>query len=136
VNKKIFFDINIVIDIIDEARTHHREAKKTIAKTIEEDYDIFVSEDMITTVFYILKGNPKVLYFFKSIIQRWNVVPFGSDVIEESIDFCIQNESDLEDTLQCMCARKNGCGVFLTSDRAFVACGINIMTYEEFLNSL
>jgi len=83
---------------------------------------------------YILKGNTKVLYFFKTIIQKWNVVAFGVDVIDSSIDFCIENGSDLEDTLQCMCAKKNGCKTFLTSDKKFIDCGVDIISYEQFLN--
>ncbi len=132
-NKKIFLDINIVIDIIDEARASHSKAKEMLIKTIEQDYEIYISEDVITTIYYVLKGNIKVLYFFKNIMNRWNVVSFGKDVIEKSIDFSINNNSDLEDTLQCMCAKKNGCKIFITNDKKFIDCGIEILDYEQFL---
>lgn len=132
-NRKIFLDINIIIDIIDEARTSHQEAKETLVKIIEEDFEVFVSEDMITTVYYILKGNIKVLHFFKAILKKWNVVPFGHDVIASSIDFCIQNQSDLEDTMQCLCAKKMACEIFLTSDKKFIDCGVLVLSYKEFL---
>ncbi len=133
-NKKIFLDINIVIDIIDEARSSHLSAKNMLIKIIEQDYEIYISEDVITTIYYVLKGNIKVLYFFKNIIKRWHVVPFGKDVIEESIDFSIQNNSDLEDTLQCLCAKKHGCKIFITNDKKFIDCGIEILDYEQFLS--
>ena len=68
-SKKLFLDINIIIDILDEARLHHLDAQQTLVKIIDEDYQVYVSEDMITTIYYILKGNVKVLYFFKSIIN-------------------------------------------------------------------
>ena len=134
-SKKLFLDINIIIDILDEARLHHLDAQQTLVKIIDEDYQVYVSEDMITTIYYILKGNVKVLYFFKSIIKKWNIVPFGKDVIEESIDFAIKNGSDLEDTLQCMCVKKQTCDIFLTSDKKFVDCGITAMTYNQFLSN-
>lgn len=132
-NKKIFLDINIVIDIIDEARASHQKAKLMLIKIIEQDYEVYISEDVITTIYYVLKGNVKVLYFFKNIMNRWNVVPFGKDVIEDSIDFSIKYNSDLEDTLQCMCAKKNGCKTFITSDKKFIDCGIEVLDYEQFL---
>lgn len=132
-NKKIFLDINIVIDIIDEARASHQKAKLMLIKIIEQDYEVYISEDVITTIYYVLKGNVKVLYFFKNIMSRWNVVPFGKDVIEDSIDFSIKYNSDLEDTLQCMCAKKNGCKTFITSDKKFIDCGIEVLDYEQFL---
>ena len=75
-NKKIFLDINIIIDIIDEARGSHQKAKETLVKIIEEDFEVFVSEDMITAVYYILKGNVKVLHFFKAILKKWVVKCF------------------------------------------------------------
>lgn len=133
-NKKIFLDINIVIDIIDEARVSHLSAKNMLIKIIEQDYEIYISEDVITTIYYVLKGNIKVLYFFKNIVNKWNVVPFGKDVIEESIDFSINSNTDLEDVLQCMCAKKNGCEIFITSDKKFIDCGIEILDYEQFLS--
>ena len=132
-NKRIFLDINIVIDIIDEARASHQKAKLMLIKIIEQDYEVYISEDVITTIYYVLKGNVKVLYFFKNIMNRWNVVPFGKDVIEDSIDFSIKYNSDLEDTLQCMCAKKNGCKTFITSDKKFIDCGIEVLDYEQFL---
>lgn len=132
-NKRIFLDINIVIDIIDEARASHQKAKLMLIKIIEQDYEVYISEDVITTIYYVLKGNVKVLYFFKNIMNRWNVVPFGKDVIEDSIDFSIKYSSDLEDTLQCMCAKKNGCKAFITSDKKFIDCGIEVLDYEQFL---
>lgn len=131
--KKLFLDTNIVIDLIDEARALHVNAKETIFKIIEEDYEVYVSEDMISTVYYVLKGNSKVLYFFKNILKEWNVVSFGNDVINEAIDFCLANGSDLEDTMQCLCAKKIGSRLFLTNNRRFVDCGVELVTYEQFL---
>jgi len=131
--KKLFLDTNIIIDIIDEARTSHSKAKETLIKIIQEDYEVYVSEDMISTVYYILKSNEKVLDFFKQILQEWHIVPFGNDVIDKAIDQCKAHGGDLEDTMQCLCAKKHGCTLFLTSDKTFVDCGISIITYKQFL---
>lgn len=131
--KRLFLDTNIIIDIIDEARACHAKAKETLIKIIEEDYEVYVSEDMISTVYYILRSNQKVLHFFKSILAQWHIVPFGADVISEAIELCISSGKDLEDTMQCLCAKKHGCTLFLTSDKSFTDCGVKLMTYEQFL---
>jgi len=133
--KKLFLDTNIIIDIIDEARVSHAKAKETLIKIIHEDYEVYVSEDMISTVYYILKGNIQVLHFFKNILKEWNVVSFGNDVISEAIDFCLKNQTDLEDTMQCLCAKKIGSTLFLTNDKKFVECGVELTNYEKFLKS-
>jgi len=136
VTKKLFLDTNIVIDIIDEARTHHAKAKETLIKIIQNDIEVYVSEDMISTVYYILRGNPKVLLFFKSILKEWRVVPFGNDVIEDAIVLCLKNGGDLEDTMQCLCAQKHGCSLLLTNDQSFAQCGMSVVTYEAFLKAV
>lgn len=133
--KKLFLDTNIVIDIIDEARASHSKAKATLIKIIEDDMEVFVSEDMISTVYYILRGNPKVLLFFQSILKEWRVVPFGNDVIAKAVEQCLSSGGDLEDTMQCLCAKKHGCTLLLTSDQAFKGCGVDIVTYEQFLQN-
>ena len=133
-SKKIFLDINIVIDIIDRKRANHKKAQSVILKTIEDNFDIYISEDMITTVYYILRGDLTVLSFFQNIIDRWNIVPFGKETIEQSISYSLENSSDLEDTLQCFCAKNSGCDILLTSDKKFIDCGVEILDYDGFLN--
>ncbi|MDD3466482.1 MAG: type II toxin-antitoxin system VapC family toxin [Campylobacterales bacterium] len=133
---KLFLDTNIIIDIIDEARPSHPKAKATLIKIIQDDYEVYVSEDMISTVYYILRGNAKVLHFFKSILSQWHIVPFGTDVIAEAIEVCISSGKDLEDTMQCLCAKKHGCTLLLTSDQTFIDCGVALMTYEQFLQKV
>ena len=133
-NKTIFLDINIVIDIIDSARANHQLSQKMLKKIVQDDYEVYISEDMISTIYYILRGNEKVLYFFKGIIDRWKIVPFGRDVIKKAIDYTLKNSCDLEDTLQCFCAKDNKCDIFLTNDKKFIDCGIKVLSYDEFLN--
>jgi predicted nucleic acid-binding protein len=131
-NKKIYLDTNIIIDMIDRARDNYPLAQRLIKKLSYEDYEVYFSEDMITTIYYILRGNELVLRFFNSVIDEWHIVPFGKDVIKEAIEFSLKHNSDLEDTLQCFCAKENGCS-FLTNDKKFIDCGVKIVTYEEFL---
>jgi len=130
---KIYLDTNVIVDIIDRARLNHPEAKKLVSKLVKDDYKVYFSEDIISTIYYILRGNEAVLHFFKNAIQEWSVVPFGLDTINKSIEFSLKYKTDLEDTLQCFCAKANGCNIFLTNDKKFIDCGINILTYDKFL---
>lgn len=41
---------------------------------------------------------------------------------------------DLEDLLQCLCAKENGCGYLITNDKKFCDCGVKVMSSVEFLN--
>ncbi len=87
---------------------------------------------MISTIYYILKGNSKVLLFFKDVLDRWNIVSFGRSIIKQSIEFSMDNGGDLEDVMQCFCANKYDC-ILLTNDKKFVNCGVEIIDYDGFL---
>ncbi|SFV67585.1 putative protein [hydrothermal vent metagenome] len=99
-----------------------------------DNYDIFISEDMLTTIFYIDKNNQKVLSFFKNIvIKKWHIATFGEKTIKKAIDLSFNKKLDLEDTLQCFCAKENNCEFLITNDNQFYDCGINVCTANDFL---
>jgi predicted nucleic acid-binding protein len=90
---------------------------------------------MLSTLFYINNDNKYTLEFFQMIQKRWKIVPFGENVIKNAIDLSIKNNLDLEDVLQCLCARENDCAVFITNDNKFYDCGLPIQQVGDFLQS-
>lgn len=130
---KIFLDINIVLDMMDSSRLNHSKSLELIEFCVIQDIDLCISEDMLSTIFYINSDKTYTLKFFQQIIKKWNILPFGIDTLESAIEFCMQNQCDLEDALQCMCAKNNNCDILLTSDKKFVDCGISIMGYDSLL---
>lgn len=132
--KKIFLDTNIVLDFLDKKRPLHHQAKTLMQKLILEDYEIYISEDMLSTIFYISKEKEQVLSFFATIMHKWSVVSYGNSLIVEAINMCQENSGqDLEDTLQCLCAKKHQCIYIVTSDKGFVKCGVEVVGYEHLL---
>jgi len=131
--RNIYFDSNIVLDIIDMTRENYQNANKLLKFCIFNNYNIFISEDILTTIFYIHKDKKQVLKFFKVIQNDWNISVFGKEVIENAIELSLENNLDLEDTLQCLCAKENGCEILITNDKKFYDCGIKIMTTQEYL---
>ena len=94
-----------------------------------------VSEDMLSTIFYISKNKKKTLEFLKLIQKRWEIVPFGREVVRRAVDLSLEKDLDLEDALQCLCAKENGCEVLITNDKKFYDCGMQIMHSAEFLEN-
>ncbi len=133
-DKKIFLDTNIVADIIDAKRANHTQALKVMEKLIEDDICVYISEDILTTLFYISKSKAQTLEFFKNVILvDWEIVNFGKSTLQEGIDIALQEGVDLEDTLQCLCAKHNRCETILTNDSKFYDCGLTLMGIEQFL---
>ena len=119
--------------MMDNTRKNHTNSLKVLEISIIKNMQIFISEDMLSTIYYINSDKKYVLAFFQKMIQKWKIVSFGKEVIEEALEFSLANNSDLEDALQCFCAKNNGCTLLLTNDKNFSHCGIAIVGYEDFL---
>ena len=122
------------MDFTDSSRLRHFETTQLFTFLIKNDYNIFISEDMISTLFYISKDKKKMLKFLEVIQEQWTISTFGKDVIKNAIELSFNSSLDLEDLLQCLCAKKNECEVLLTNDIKFLDCGVKIMSVDAFLN--
>ncbi len=133
-SKKVFLDTNILLDFLNQERPNHKLAYILLYFLEMHEYEIVISEDMITNIFYIEKSKKSVLNFINdALLNGWIISPFGSDVIKKAIELSLQQNIDLEDLLQCLCAKENGCGVLITNDKKFYNCGVPILKAEEFL---
>ncbi|PHS36842.1 MAG: PIN domain-containing protein [Sulfurovum sp.] len=133
-NRKIFLDTNIVADMIDANREHHALSMSLLKMLILQEYEMFISEDMLSTLYVISKDKKASLEFFENIIYvDWHVMPYGRKILKEATHISLTRDIDLEDMLQCLCAKDNGCTLLITNDKKFVDCGINIVNYESVL---
>ena len=130
---KIYLDTNVILDFIDINRAGNLLAKKLIDYLYSNDFEIFMSEDMVSTFYYISKDKKVVLEFFKLVINEWHIVPFGKDVIETALDITLDNACDLEDVMQCLCAKANGCDALIANDKDFYSCGIACLSADDFM---
>jgi len=133
---RVYLDANIILDFLSSDRSHHQEARVLIGLLTQKEYEIVISEDILTTVYYVAKNKTYVVSFFQSIQTKWEIVSFGNDVITEALHRIRDAGYDLEDMLQCLCAKKEGCAMVVTGDQTFVDCGIKVMDYETCLNEI
>jgi predicted nucleic acid-binding protein len=133
---KIFLDTNIVADIIDATRPNHNKSMILLKQLVVNNYEICISEDMITTLYYISKDKTTTLGFLEDVVfVDWTILIFGKSVLNQAVKLSRKDNLDLEDTLQCLCAKENSCSVLITNDKRFYNCGIQIMSYDEFLDN-
>ena len=135
-SKRVFLDTNVVLDMLDSSRPNGDGIGELSKRLIVDGYVVVISEDMLSTIFYVHKDKRKTLEFLKVISKRWIISTFGKDVIKKAIDLSFENNLDLEDVLQCLCAKENGCDILITNDKKFYDCGIRRVTVKEFLNSV
>jgi predicted nucleic acid-binding protein len=134
---KVYLDTNIVADIIDSSRNNHRASLRLLKYLVMQDYTIHISEDILTTLYYISKDKKQTLTFFKNLIFiDWEVLTFSLKIIKQATEVSLEKNVDLEDVLQCLCAKENGCKILITNDKKFYDCGINIMTVKDFCKKM
>jgi predicted nucleic acid-binding protein len=133
VKNRVYLDTNIVADILDSSRTSHKKSLALLKKLILQNYEICISEDMLSTLFYISKDKETTLEFFQNVVfVDWKVFSFGERIIKEGVKLALTEKVDLEDLLQCLCAKENECDIIITNDKRFCDCGVQIMSVEEF----
>lgn len=130
----IFLDANIILDFLNSSRKQHILSKELISCIYNLGLQIVISEDILTNVFYIEKDKIKTLNFFKKVQQNWIISPFGNTVISDALNLSLTKNLDLEDALQCLCAKNNNCEILITNDTSFYNCGLKIQTPSEFIN--
>ena len=132
-NSAVFLDTNVVADMIDAQRKHHKDSLRLLQYLSLENYEIVISEDMISTLYYISEDKEATLAFLEHIVYPdWRVVPFGIETIKEATQIAMQTGTDLEDLLQCLCAKRHGCRYLITGDKRFVECGLDVVDYDGF----
>ena len=133
---KVLLDVNVIIDFIDPHRQRHQDAVSLLQYLLMNSYDICVTEDMLSTIYYITKNKEKTLRFFEDVIlKRWIVLSFGTEVLTQAVSMSLETKKDFEDLLQCLCAKNNGCKMVITNDVKFYNCGITTMTTKTFLHA-
>lgn len=132
---KVYLDTNVLLDFLDAQRPRHVDAVALIRYLIERDYQVVLSEDMLTTIYYIAKDKPRVLAFFQVMLEDWSIVSFGEAVIRAAIEHCQQaiTAIDFEDVLQCLIAQAHRCDCLITNDAGFYRCGIAVYDSSSFL---
>ena len=134
---KIFLDTNIVLDFLDDKRFENKKAIKLINGAIINKDQLVISEDILTTIYYIAKktvSRKDILIFFEMITFDFLIVGFGKNVIKKSIKLCQKNDKlDFEDVLQSVCAGSNNCDIIITNDKKFPVIKVPVKTTKDFL---
>ena len=131
---KIFFDANILLDILLPSRPNHEKAMSAYGVICQEYKSLATSENILTTIEYIASKNgtncETLSRFFDGLKENFELYGFA-DILDTSLiiyrDACSNREKiDFEDLLQVQCAIKNGCNIFITEDKGIHKSGYEI----------
>ncbi|MEO6950104.1 MAG: PIN domain-containing protein [Ginsengibacter sp.] len=131
---KLFLDTNIIIDLLAE-RNYELDSIHEIIKLSEKGItDLYISESIIATVFYILRKEKKIntLLALRELCKIVNVISFSKDILY----FPIENYIDKEDGLLYFLAAKAKMDYFITrnvEDIIFLFPSLQVISPNNFL---
>ena len=133
---KLFLDTNIIIDYVQE-RVNELDSIKEIMYLAEiGKIELFISESIITTSFYILqKEKIEALPVLREICKIVHTLPFSKDILY----YPIEKFKDIEDGLLYFLAVKNKMDYFITrnvKDFSFLFPSLPVISPTNFLKEI
>ena len=133
---KLFLDINIIIDYVQE-RDYELDAINEIMHLAElRKLELFISESVIATSFYFLKKQKiDALSVLREICKTVSVVPFVKDILY----YPVEKYKDIEDGLLYFLAAKAKMDYFITrnvKDFVFLFPSLPVMSPTNFLKEM
>ena len=135
---KVFLDANVLIDLSSKDRKYSYYSIKAVKHLLSNGVNLYTSSDIITTVYYVLvkhtRNSKLSLQAIKEINSYVILIDFSNDEIEKSIELMEndKNFKDLEDTLQYVLAKKEGCELILSNDKNFYSTDIEKLSTKAF----
>jgi predicted nucleic acid-binding protein len=126
---KIFIDTNIFLDLL--LRREGFEKALLIFNAIEKKlFSATILDITILNIDYVANKQVKDIKAFLSLVNKQFEVVGATN---EMIDLALQMQnSDLEDNLQYICAKKQKCNYIITNDKKFYSPDIEVLTSSEF----
>ncbi len=134
---KIFLDINVLIDLLDNKRSNHTYAVSLIDKTEAASCYGFVTESVLNTTAYLIRKDyspAKVRQFFTDLLSFVELIPVTTFVYTLGLQHM---KNDVEDAILYTAALHASVDYFITNDtkdfRKLEIPALPIMTAKEFL---
>jgi hypothetical protein len=134
--RRIFVDANVINDIFDANRPLHDASFVCLQTCLQQNVTLVTSCDLVTTIYYVTsktQGRAKALQALEHIQTIFEIAPFGNRELAVAVQLMQtdQDYKDLEDTIQYILAKNNGCELILTNDAKFVAKDLQIINSQD-----
>jgi len=135
--KKVFFDANIILDMIDSDRGNVDMVKKLVYNALKKDISLYTSCDILSNVYYV--GRKKLaksilVEEMLRILEIFDIVAIDKTLAKNALlENQINLPLDFEDLLQSQCAVVSECDLIVTNDKKFVDGEVKHLSLVEAL---
>ena len=137
---KIFFDANIILDMIDSDRGNIEDTRILVYKALTKGIALYTSCDILSNVYYVARQKIKKALLVEEmlkLIEIFEIIPIDRSVAENALLENQKNNSlDFEDLLQRECAEMTECEMIVSNDKKFISGKIKVFSTKEALEYL
>ena len=134
---KIFLDINILIDLLDNKRANHPYAVRVINHAEVGDCYAYVTESVLNTTAYLIRKDyppAKLRQLFNHLLAFVELIPVTTLIYTNGVQRTV---NDVEDAILYTAALHSSLDFFLTNDikdfKKLQIPALPVMTAKEFL---
>jgi len=134
---KIFFDANIILDMIDEDRGNIDAARKLAYQILVKNMTLYTSCDILSNIYYVARKKLDKEILIKEmlrILEIFEIIEIDKQIARKAL--LLNREQprlDFEDVLQSECASKVSCDLIVTNDKKFADGEIRHLSLTEAL---
>ena len=121
---KIFFDANIILDMIDTDRGNVDAVRKLVYNALMKDMTLYTSCDILSNIYYVARkklDKETLIKEMLNILEIFEVIEIDKQLAKNAL---LENREtlslDFEDLLQSHCAMHKDCDLIVTNDKKFV----------------
>lgn len=133
-NMKIFFDTNIILDVLLEREPFYKNSSFLWTLAENEKIKIYISAISVNNIFYIVKkykGQEVAEKIVDIILSTFNIIPLDYDILKLART---KEQKDYEDLIQYFSALKSGAICIITRNKKdFPKENIEILDSDEFV---
>ena len=136
-SKNVFLDANILIDVNDKKRLTHANCLMILDYLVKNNYNIYTSCDLITTIYYLLSktNREKALQDLEQLNKLCTIIEFSNKELLQTTILMRENKKfkDLEDSIQYVLALNTQCDCIISNDKKFYSPNIDLLSSNNFL---
>jgi predicted nucleic acid-binding protein len=135
--RKLFFDANIILDMIDSDRGNVQKARELVYNALMKDIVLYTSCDILSNVYYVAQKRLErdiLIEEMLRILEIFDIVAIDKTLAQNALlANKMQISLDFEDLLQSHCAQTAACDLIVTNDKKFAKGSVKHLSLDEAL---
>jgi len=135
--KSLFFDANIILDMIDSDRGNVENVRKLVYNALVKELTLYTSCDILSNIYYVARkklDKETLVKEMLNILEIFEIVAIDKALAKKALlENQMNHALDFEDLLQRQCAEVTQCDLIVTNDKKFVKGEVKHLSLVEAL---